>query len=77
MREEDRGKEGFDRAGGPGGRRRSWEREKMSARKTEMKEEVEERKRNKKRRVRRKINWRRRIATEEKRAGKREKMEKS
>ena len=53
MREGDRGKEGFDCEGGPGGRRRSWEREKMSARKTEMKEEVEEGKRNKKRRVRR------------------------
>ena len=48
----------------------------MSARKTEMKEEVEG-KQNKKRRVRRKINWRTGIATEEKRAGEREKMEKS
>ena len=36
----------------------------MSARKTEMKEEVEEGKRNKKSRVRRKINWRTWIATE-------------
>ena len=35
----------------------------MSARKTEMKEEVEG-KRNKKSRVRRKINWRTRITTE-------------
>ena len=49
----------------------------MTARKTEMKEEVEEGKRNKKRRVRRKIKWRTGIETEEKRAGEREKMEKS
>ena len=53
------------------------EREKMSARKTEMKEEVEEGKWNKKRQVRRKINWRTGIETEEKRTGEREKMEKS
>ena len=77
LRVVDRGKEGFDREGELGGRRRSWEREKMSARKTEMKEEVEEGKQNKKRRVRRKINWRTGIATEEKTAGEREKMEKS
>ena len=42
-----------------------------------MTEEVEEGKRTKKRRVRRKMNWRTGIATEEKRAGEREKMEKS
>ena len=74
MCEGDRGKEGFGREVEPGKRRRSWEREKMSARKTEMKDEVEEGKLKKKRQVRRKINW---IATEEKRAGEREKMEES
>ena len=42
-----------------------------------MTEEVEEGKRTKKRPVRRTMNWRTGIAREEKRAGEREKMEKS